>query len=321
MKALGALILLVLVGYVGYQYAYPPLADFLALEKPKPPVIEIEQPKLVVLDKPKPEPVMEPKPEPPKPAMTEPTPVPPPMPQVADMGASVAKLDADGFTPPTFQPIEDLVKNWTEIPKGAFLYHPQVKLLKAVEFVASINGNKFSSKIPAGGTAVALAQEPGGIVLAPSPSAPARATVPLEFTDLQRLLTANYEAWKVRMTERKRREFLFAKNSSTRVADPKASGGAAPAPVGAPKKNPEGSYDILLASMKAGQVTEITPQNVKKWGDVAQEKIDGKDYFTIIVDYTTKTMFGDFDTQAQARIAADGKVEKWIYTGSGEVVP
>jgi hypothetical protein len=31
-------------------------------------------------------------------------------------------------------------------------------------------------------------------------------------------------------------------------------------------------------------------------------------------------MFGDFDTQAQARVA-NGKVEKWIYTGSGEVVP
>ena len=88
----------------------------------------------------------------------------------------------------------------------------------------------------------------------------------------------------------------------------------------APKKNSEGAYDLLLASMKAGQVTEITPTNVKKWGDVQVEKIDGKDYFTIIVDYTTKTMFGDFDTQAQARVAG-GKVEKWIYTGSGEVVP
>jgi endo-alpha-1,4-polygalactosaminidase (GH114 family) len=72
--------------------------------------------------------------------------------------------------------------------------------------------------------------------------------------------------------------------------------------------------------MKAGQVTEITPTNIKKWGDAQLEKIDEKEYWTIIVDYTTKTMFGDFDTQAQARVFG-GKVEKWIYTGSGEVVP
>jgi hypothetical protein len=31
-------------------------------------------------------------------------------------------------------------------------------------------------------------------------------------------------------------------------------------------------------------------------------------------------MFGDFDVEAQARVFG-GVVEKWVYTGSGEVVP
>ncbi len=87
-----------------------------------------------------------------------------------------------------------------------------------------------------------------------------------------------------------------------------------------PKRDADGTYPVILASMKAGQVTEITPTNIKKVGKPAQEKIDGKNYWTIIVNYTTKTMFGDFDTEAQARIM-NGKVEKWVYTGSGEVVP
>jgi hypothetical protein len=210
------------------------------------------------------------------------------------------------------------VKNWTEIPANAFKYHPPVKLAKDVNFVAVINGNKFGSKVPAGGSAVAVAQEGANILVKPSPTAPAQASVPIDDTDLKAVLTERYENFKKMWTERKRREFIFAKNQANKPADVATPG--TPAPAGAPTKNAEGGYDVLLASMKAGQVTEITPMNVKKWGDVQKETIDGKEYFTIIVDYTTKTMFGDFDTQAQARIMS-GKVEKWIYTGSGEVVP
>jgi hypothetical protein len=318
MKALGALVILAAVGFLAFQFAYPPLADLLGLEKAAPPPPPEEKPQVIVDLTP--EPTKE-EPAPVMPKVVEMTPEPTPAPAMPKLPEalppSAPMADADGFTPPTFEPIEDLVKNWTAIPAGAFKYHPPVKLAKAVEFVAVINGNKFGSKIPAGGTAVAMAQEGLDIVVAPSPSAPARAKVPLDETDLKEVLTARYENFKVVWTERKRREFLFSKNASARAPESKPG---APPPAGAPAKNAEGSYDILLASMKAGQVTEITPTNVKKWGDVQQEKIDGKDYYTIIVDYTTKTMFGDFDTQAQARIAGN-KVEKWIYTGSGEVVP
>jgi hypothetical protein len=319
MKALGALLVLVAVGYVAYQYAYQPIADMLGLEKPKAPAVEIEPPQVVAVE-PAPAPPTTPEP-PPMPKLPEPAPAPPPMtmptiPEPTTPAAPVA--DADGFVPPTFQPIEDLVKNWTEIPANAFKYHPPVKLAKDVNFVAEISGNKFGSKVPAGGNAVALSQEGTNIVIAPSPTAPARAKVPIDDTDLKAVLTARYENFKAMWTERKRREFMFAKNQANKPAEAATPG--TPAPAGAPTKNAEGGYDVLLASMKAGQVTEITPTNVKTWGEVKKENIDGKEYFTIIVDYTTKTMFGDFDTQAQARISG-GKVEKWIYTGSGEVVP
>jgi hypothetical protein len=64
---------------------------------------------------------------------------------------------------------------------------------------------------------------------------------------------------------------------------------------------------------------DITPQNVRKWGDLVREENDGKVYWTITVDVTVQTMFGPLDTQAVAHIR-DGKVEKWLYI-SGEVVP
>jgi hypothetical protein len=205
-----------------------------------------------------------------------------------------------------------------EIPKSAF---PRpVKVSVPMEFVTVINGNKIGSKLPAGSEAQVMSQDGLTLTVAPSPTSTATAKVGIDETDLKDVLNQAYERWKVAMTEYKHRQFLFAKESEGRANEAKASGRVAAVSNDAPKKNSEGSYDLLLASMKAGQVTEITPMNVKKWGDVQVEKIDGKDYFTILVDYTTKTMFGDFDTQAQVRIM-NGKVEKWIYTGSGEVVP
>jgi hypothetical protein len=89
---------------------------------------------------------------------------------------------------------------------------------------------------------------------------------------------------------------------------------------GKPEKAADGTYPLLLASMKSGQVTEIKPDAVKNWGDAKQEEIDKVRYWTVIVKYETQTMFGKFETEAQARVK-DGKVDKWVYVGSGEVVP
>ncbi len=92
------------------------------------------------------------------------------------------------------------------------------------------------------------------------------------------------------------------------------------APDGKPLRSPDGSYPLLLASMKARQVTEVTPANVKKWSAAESQKIDGKDYWVVTVIYETQTQFGIFQTEAQARVI-HGAVEKWIYSGSGEQVP
>ncbi|HSJ00875.1 MAG TPA: hypothetical protein VK956_00425 [Verrucomicrobium sp.] len=315
MKALGILIILLGVGFVAFQYGYAPVADYFGLEKPKPQVVEVKQPEVVKVEAPKVK--TEPVPEPPKPEMPKPEPVMTP-PPVADLGASIKKPDADGFLAPDFPPLEQVVKNWSDIPKSAF---PRpIKLMKNVEFEGEIGGRKMNSKMTAGGIASAVAQAGENLIVAPAPTSPVRATISIDDTDLKAVLTDVYERWKVDRTAMLKRQFLFAQNSANNA---KATSAASPAVAtrgDKPVKNAEGTFDVLLASMKAGQVTEITPANIKKWGDAALEKIEDKEYWTVIVDYTTKTMFGDFDTQAQARIFG-GKVEKWIYTGSGEVVP
>jgi len=81
-------------------------------------------------------------------------------------------------------------------------------------------------------------------------------------------------------------------------------------------KDKDGTYPLLVASMKSGQVTEIKADIIKEWG----EPVLAEGVWTVIVKYETNTMFGKFDTEAQAYVK-NGAVEKWIYTGSGEVVP
>jgi hypothetical protein len=335
MKALGIIVVAVVIGFLGYQVAYPkffgegffpkerteftetktaqPEAPKVATKKaeePKPaPVVASTTPK----EEPKPE--MAPKPEEPKP---EPKPeTPPAMATTGGLGEATKKEeDPNAFHPPVFPPLDDVVKGWKEIPKKVF---PRpVKLLKEVEFVMPIG----KSKVGPGGMAWAVDQEGDNLVVSPTETSPAHSQVPLSDTDLKETMSQAYENWKVAMVEYKRKQFEFRKNAASRATEAPTGkkGGPAVASNDKPERAGDGSYPLLLASMKAGQVTEITPTNVKKWGEATSEKIEGKNYWTVIVNYTTKTMFGDFDTEAQARIL-NGKVEKWVYTGSGEVVP
>ncbi|MEI6534929.1 MAG: hypothetical protein WCN98_06290 [Verrucomicrobiaceae bacterium] len=322
MKAFGIILLALLAAIIGYQFAYPRLETMFDLKKQ----VSIVPDAATGDGKSKPAKVQEPK-SPPAPAgIKTVTPPAPDMPQTTDtpsnptvstgggLGKAVdAVVGPDDFQPPTFPSLEDVVKGWKEIPKKAF--PRQVKLLKEVEFKMSVG----SSKVTSGGNATAIAQEGDNLIVAPTENSPARTQVSLEDTDLKDTLSRGYEIWKAQMVDWQRRQWEFrkaaAKEQNTIKTNPKVI-----ARNDKPPRNPDGSYEILLTSMKTGQVTEITPSNIKKWGDLQITSINNKDYFTVIVNYTTKTMFGDFDTEAQARIM-NGRVEKWVYTGSGEVVP
>jgi hypothetical protein len=145
----------------------------------------------------------------------------------------------------------------------------------------------------------------------------------MDDTDFKEVFAAAYEQIKVAQTEqaRKAHEYKLAAADRAKNAPAMAAGGGGgSASDDKPTKAEDGTYPILLASMKAGEVTEIKLDSIKSWGDAQREKIDGADYWTVNVKYETQTMFGKFETEAQARIK-NGRVEKWVYTGSGEVVP
>lgn len=227
------------------------------------------------------------------------------------------------FVPPKFDPIEVVTANWTKISPSVFRQPKQVTIAKEMEFEIKVGAGTAKQKVAAGGIVFAFAQDGANILVAPTAISPARVPVPLEDTNLKEIVTAAYEQYIVAETERQRQAFEEKKIAALNPSKKGGAGSAAAIGVGAmgrPEKAPDGTYPLLLASMKSGQVTEIKPENIKSWGDPKQEDIDKVKYWTVVVKYETQTMFGKFETEAQARVK-DGKVDKWVYVGSGEVVP
>jgi hypothetical protein len=213
---------------------------------------------------------------------------------------------------PKFAPIEDLTSNWMKIPVSAF--PREVKLVKDAEFKMSMG----TSKIAAGGKAIALSAANGVLTLAPTANSPARALQPIDGTDLKAQLNASYERWKVA-----RAEELKAIAAKKAAQAPAVQAGPSSSEVGSegkPLRDATSAYPLLVASMKSGQITEIKPENITNWQDAQPTVIQGKPGWAIKVSCNVKTVFGMQPTEAQA-LVLNGKVTGWYYTGSGEEVP
>jgi len=313
MKPVISLILLLVLGLFSYQALYPVLAKKLGLG-----VEEV----VVAAPEPEPEPAPEPQPEPEPEPQPEPEPEPEPQPEVAMAPEPEPEPEPkpeapkDGFVPPEFRPLEVVVGNWAEIPKSAF--PRQVTLRENVEFKMEIG----SSTASAGRKVFALSEEAGVLTLAPTSASKARARLPIDQTDFKEVLSGVYEAWKIRMVKVARARYDYKLRQKER-ASMAASVGSSQQIQGAgerPVQSEDGTVPLMIASMQRGQVTEITVVKIDNWGTVQYEEIDGVPYWTCTVGYKTKTIFGEFDAEAQA-LMARGAVEKWIYTGSGEIVP
>lgn len=214
------------------------------------------------------------------------------------------------FVPPSIEPLESLTKNWTVFPPTAF--PRQVKISKPVEL--HLDGG--SSTLHAGSTAFALGAQANVLLVAPTETSEARGQIFVHDTDLPTQVRASYEQWKrgrieMAMAAWKRRKA----NAAARISMPEAV-----EPSGAPRRNADGSYDLLLASMSSGQVSDISPKRIQRWGTPQARTIDNQSTWTVSVFYQSVTIFGLMDAEAQAQVR-DGQVVRWIYPGSGEPVP
>ena len=219
----------------------------------------------------------------------------------------------DGFVPPQIESLESLTKNWTTIPTQAF--PRQVKLSKPVKFRMAAG----TSTLPAGSAAFALSAQSNVLLVAPTQSSQARGQIFVHDTDLPVQVRESYERW------RRGRIEMAQAAWNKRQASPTSSAALlslpnAVEPTGAPKRNADGSYDLLLASMKSGHVTDIKLNKIQRWGTPQQRSIDNQNTRAVSVFYETMAFCGPIDAEAQAQVR-DGKIVRWIYPGSGEPVP
>jgi len=311
MKGILVLILAAAVGYLSYQYVYPVLATYVKFEKKKavavavaPKPEPVKKPVVVVAPPPMPK-------EEPKPVMEAPKPAPKPM--VVEAPKPV--VDPNAFVPPPLPSMADLTRGWTVIPPNAFKPARQITLKRDLELSLRMGANTAKTSVKAGGKMFAVGHDSNGLIVAPSPESPMRGVVALDDTDLKESLTAWHENWKVGELARlkKAHEYRLAAVEAAKNAPVAAKAAAGN---DKPTRDKDGTYPLLVASMKSGQVTEIKLDTIKEWGEPVLEG----DLWKVNVKYETITMFGKFDTEAQAQIK-NGVVQQWIYTGSGEVVP
>lgn len=310
MKGILILILAAAVGYISYEYGYPVLTSYMKFEKKKevavaPAPEPVKKVEIAVVEPPKP--VMEePKPviEPPKPVMEAPKPEPKPV------------VDPNAFVAPVIPSLEERTQNWTALSKTAF---PRPVIMKRdMTLSMKMGANSASTQVKAGGQMIAVGQDGANILVAPTETSPMRGAVTIDDTNLKDVLSAEYEAWKITYVAslQKQHEYRLAAAERAKNAPPPDAKAGPKGGADKPVKDKDGTYPLLVASMKSGQVTEIKADTIKEWGEPVFE--DG--IWKVNVKYETMTMFGKFDTEAQAQIK-NGIVDKWIYTGSGEVVP
>ncbi len=320
MKRLIWLLILCGAGYAVYRY-YPELEK---LAKQQTGLVD------------KPAPAADPKSKAPLPSTTPPPKVADkkgPAPVVSGKSAEEAELERR-FPLPAFPTLDQAAGNWVNIPSGAF---PRETVLKAPVKIPMVNNTGFATLNPGqkvwavgvkdGQIQVSTRREGGGL----------EGGAPVDATDFKAVLGTVYDQYKQRLTQRvvaqrdEARKQMQASAASAATAAAAATSGAASTPVisttsdDAPpallgKLGPRPDKSLLTDSIKKGQVTDIKMENVKGWGPIRFQEIDGEPYWVGSCQYVAKTIFADFSTEALA-LVRKGKVEKWVYSGTHEPVP
>lgn len=242
---------------------------------------------------------------------------------------------------PEFQPIEQLVGNWKQIPPSAFPRKVTLKAKAKYKFA----GGAGSSTAPAGAKTFAISLSGENLVITPNTQSKVRGTISIDDTDYKEILGEEYEKYKQRKKKEvyarrvRAREIaeseveLAQETSSTNTSQsrpnqvtsisriPKDQLSDYENEIGKmPEADNDGRVPIMVSSIRSGAVSEIRLNEISYWGPIRYEIVDNRAYWTATVNYKTTSLFGTFPTEAMA-LMRNGKVENWLYTGSLEEVP
>jgi hypothetical protein len=217
-----------------------------------------------------------------------------------------------------FKTIEEITANWEKIPVSAF--PREFVTNQDITLTMMIGGGSAKKIFKKGSTLYALNQEAntGNIVVGTSKNEKEaiKATVKIDDINFKEVLIDVYNKWKINEESRVQHQEEMKDQQQARSKEQQKNPAAAKGLGSKPTRDSSGVYPLLISSMKSGKVTDITPEKVISWGEPLQ--LDGM--WVINVMFTTQTLLGKMDVEAQAQIKGD-VVMKWIYTGSGEEVP
>lgn len=309
MKSLFITLLLLGGAFSAYDYFLAPPGQKIIFTELNPPKTAKPAPAVATTDTPPtPAEPAAPAPEPAKPAETAPAPAPVPTTPVATTTPSAPAAPKAGS-------IEALTNNWSNIPPSAFHTPREVTLKKDTEFKMAAG----ASKVAAGRKVYATAFKDGQLALIPAVGSTASAIVPLDDTDLKDILTAGYEKWKTARAEYLKK-VAEQKKALAPVTSAANTNRVEADDAGRPVRAADGSYPLLLTSIRRGQVTDIKPSAIISWGEPVVTQIQGKTGYAVKISYNADTIFGPQAVDAQA-LVVNGQVQGWFYTGSGEEVP
>jgi hypothetical protein len=85
-----------------------------------------------------------------------------------------------------------------------------------------------------------------------------------------------------------------------------------------PAQDRDGTVPVMLASLSAGQIKEIEPREIRRWGPLHYYQLGGEAYWAAVVHYTVRTIFGEFPDARALALMRQGRVVKWVYAGTLE---
>lgn len=224
-----------------------------------------------------------------------------------------------------FKPLEELVGNWKAIPRSAF--PRQVKLKKDLTFTLTARG-QGSARFEAGAQVYALGAEGDTLLLATSQEGLMRAKARIDDTNFKEVLAEVYEQFKQRRREEVRRQRAEAAASGGTLKTVLKGDRPSPAMLAKigpqPQQQPDGKVPVMLASIaerrRQKKDAEPAPEDITAWKGITYREINGEPYWCGALTYTTRTIFGEFPTEAHALIR-HGKVVQWLYAGTNEPLP
>ncbi len=226
---------------------------------------------------------------------------------------------------PEFKALATVVGNWQKVPANAF--PEMVKLKKPVELSLIIAGKvSGKSQLKVGQTGYPISLEGSTLSISGSPGKRGtQGTIGIDDTDFKDQVEQKYSAWKARQTARVKKLRKEAKARLMAAEEPSSKGQPAVSSTSSgalgpePKRSADGSVPVMMASIQAGHVKEIQLDKIEYWRWLGKDTVGGQEYWAGVVGYVASTIFGDINTEGKALIR-NGKVVKWVYSGSEEAI-